>query len=269
MLAARRESASLLSPRDVVESPLLQRASGVRHGFFTRLGGVSTGIYAGLNAGFGSEDDRDSVRENRARVARFLGQDGTEIVGPWQVHSPHVVVVDAPFPGDRPKADAVVTATPGLPIGILTADCGPVLFVDEEARVVGAAHAGWKGAVGGVLEATIEAMERLGARRASIRAALGPTITQGAYEVGADRGAELLAADPSAAPFLAPGASADKRQFDLPGLILSRLSRAGVTAEFVGACTFTDEKRFFSFRRTTHRGEPDYGRQISAVALSA
>lgn len=266
MLAARPESASNLRPDDVVEAPLLAGLDGVGHAFFTRLGGVSTGLYAGLNAGIGSDDAPEAVRENRARAARYLGE-ASEIVTPWQVHSPHVVSLEAPFPGERAKADAIVTATPGLAIGVVTADCGPVLFADAKARVVGAAHAGWKGAVGGVLEATVEAMERLGARRADIAAVLGPTIMQDNYEVGAGMAAGIVEGDAQASAFFAPGASADKRQFDLPALILSRLSRAGVRAAFVGHCTYADETRFFSFRRTTHRGEPDYGRQMSAISL--
>lgn len=268
MQPARRESASQLTEHDVVQSAELGAASGIAHAFFTRSGGVSTGIYRGLNAGIGSDDEGEAVAENRRRAASFLaGAD--DIVTPWQIHSPQVVAVDAPFGSSRPKADAVVTATPGLAIGVVTADCGPVLFADPQARVVGAAHAGWKGAVGGVLEATIEAMERLGAARGSIVASLGPTITQRHYEVGAAMADDIVANDAEAARFFSPGATSDKRQFDLPGLIVSRLTRAGVAAGFVGACTYGDEERFFSYRRTTHRGEPDYGRQISAIALTA
>ncbi len=268
MQPSRRESASRLTEHDVVQSAPLTAAAGISHAFFTRGGGVSTGLYRGLNAGIGSDDAGEAVAENRRRAARFLaGVD--DILTPWQIHSPAVVAVDAPFGSTRPKADAVVTATPDLAIGVVTADCGPVLFADAEARVVGAAHAGWKGAVGGVLEATIEAMERLGARRGSIVASLGPTITQDSYEVGAGMADDIVAGDGEASRFFAPGAAPDKRQFDLPGLIVSRLTRAGVSASFVGACTYRDEARFFSYRRTTHRGEPDYGRQISAIALRA
>ena len=268
MFAQRLEPASRLSENDVVRSRLLDGASGIRHAFFTRDGGVSTGIYRGLNAGIGSHDEPESVRENRSRAARFLTE-ANDIVTPWQVHSPDVVVVSGPFETERPKADAVVTSTPGLAIGVVTADCGPVLFADADVGIVGAAHAGWRGTVTGVLEATIEAMERLGATRGSIRAVLGPTIMQDSYEVDAAMAAAIIADNAAASAFFAAGASAEKRQFDLPGLIVSRLTRAGLTAEFVGRCTYEDEKRFFSFRRTTHRGETDYGRQISAIALAA
>ncbi|KQT45123.1 polyphenol oxidase [Aureimonas sp. Leaf454] len=253
--------------RDVVTSPDLARADGVRHAFFTRAGGLSRGIYAGLNAGVGSKDDAAAVRANRARAATYLGLPGAEIVTPWQVHSPDAVAVSGPFAGERPKADAVVTATRGLPIGVVTADCGPVLFADERAGVVGAAHAGWGGAVGGVLESTIAAMEGLGARRGDIVAVLGPTITRDAYEVGVDRLQAAIAADPEAEAFFFEGRTADKRQFDLPAYILARLRRGGVAASFVEHCTYGEEDRFYSFRRTTHRSEPDYGRQLTAIAL--
>lgn len=256
-----------LGSADIVRSGTLDALPGIRHAFFTRRGGASTGLYEGLNAGIGSGDDRETVLANRARAAAFLGVPEASLLTPYQVHSPDVATVSAPFAGERPKADGIVTATPGLAIGVVTADCGPVLFADADAGVAGAAHAGWKGAVGGVLEATIAAMEALGARRERIEAVLGPTITQPSYEVGADMAERIASDDPQAARFFVPGASADKRLFDLPGLILSRLERAGVSARFVGRCTYGDETGFYSFRRTTHRAEPDYGRQLSAIVI--
>lgn len=257
-----------IRPADAVQHEALS-LNGVVHAFFTRRGGISTGIYETLNAGIGSKDDSVAVEENRRRMVAFLGLPGPDLVTPWQVHSADAVVVDGPFAGDRAKADGIVSATRGLGIAVVTADCGPVLFADARAGVVGAAHAGWRGATGGVLEATIAAMESCGARRQDIVAVLGPTITQAAYEIGADMADGILAGDPKAADFLAPGVDATKRQFDLPGLILSRLERAGVgEARFVGRCTYGEEDSFFSYRRTTHRGEPDYGRQLSAIALA-
>lgn len=262
----RPPSASPLRDSDVETSPALVGA-GIRHAFFTRSGGISVGIYAGLNAGIGSKDEPDAVSENRARAAAYLGLPGSEIVTPWQVHSPDAVTVTGPFAGDRPRADGIATVTRGLAIGVVTADCGPVLFADAKAGVVGAAHAGWGGAVGGVLESTIEAMEELGAKRGDIVAVLGPTITRDAYEVGVDRLEAARAMDAEAAAFFHPGASPDKRQFDLPAYIVARLGKAGVSASFVGRCTYGEPDRFYSFRRTTHRGEPDYGRQLTAIAL--
>ncbi|MEF2073271.1 peptidoglycan editing factor PgeF [Consotaella sp. CSK11QG-6] len=252
---------------DVVCGETLAGCAGVRHAFFTRRGGVSDGIYRGLNVGFGSRDDPDAVRENRNRAVRFLRAD-QDLATPWQIHSAEAVIVDRPFGEEWPRADAVVTATPGLPIGVITADCGPVLFADSKAGVVGAAHAGWNGALSGILEATIEAMEHCGAKRENIQSCLGPTITQPSYEVSAERAETFLAVDPTYGRFFAAGQTSDKRQFDLPGLILTRLAAAGVAASFVDRCTYLDESLFFSYRRTTHRGEPDYGRQLSAIILS-
>ncbi|WP_062013194.1 peptidoglycan editing factor PgeF [Aureimonas sp. AU4] len=253
---------------DVLQSAALGGLGGMSHGFFGRRGGVSDGIYADLNVGIGSSDDPARVHENRARVAASLGVAPDRLATPIQVHSPTAVVVEEPFGTERPRADAVVTRRPGLAVGVLTADCGPVLFADREAGVVAAAHAGWRGATGGVLEATLEAMERCGARRERVVAVLGPTITQANYEVDAAMAETVAAGDPGAAPFFAPGVSAEKRQFDLPGLILMRLTRAGVgSASFVGRCTYGAEADWFSYRRTTHRGEPDYGRQIAAIVL--
>lgn len=241
--------------------------SGVRHGWFTRAGGVSTGVYASLNAGPGSSDASEAVAANRARIAAHLGVAPNRLLSPFQFHSAEVVSVDQPFAGERPRADGIVTATRGIAIGVMTADCGPVLFCDAGAGVAGAAHAGWQGAAGGVLENTIAAMERLGARRENIRAVLGPTISQPNYEVGADFALRLTGADAAAQAFFQPGVSPEKRQFDLPGYILMRLARAGVESSWTGQCTYGDAERFFSFRRTTHAGEADYGRQLSAIVL--
>ncbi|WAJ30075.1 peptidoglycan editing factor PgeF [Antarcticirhabdus aurantiaca] len=263
---AQTSPGAALAPSDVVRSSNLSTLGGARHGFFGRPGGVSTGLYAGLNVGTGSEDDPGHVAENRARASAFLGAPADRLATPWQVHSAEAVVVEAPFSGERPKADAVVTRVPGLVVGVLTADCGPILFHDPENRVVGAAHAGWRGALGGVLEATLDAMERIGTRRGAVRAVLGPTITQANYEVGADMADQFPQADRQR--FFSAGAAPGKAQFDLPGFILSRLSAAGVgSAAFVGRCTYGEPERFFSFRRTTLRGEPDYGRQLSAIVL--
>lgn len=240
---------------------------GITHGFFTREGGVSTGLYASLNAGLGSNDDRDAVVENRSRALAFMGISPDRLATPWQVHSPTAVVVDEPFGEERPKADAIVTKAKGLAVGVVTADCGPILFADANVGVVAAAHAGWKGATGGVIEATLEAMVSLGAKLSHITAVLGPTISQANYEVGAERLDEAVeAAGPGARRFFEDGAAPGKYQFDLPGLIVERLNKAGIDGRAVNLCTYGDE-RFFSFRRTTHRGEPDYGRQLSAIAV--
>ncbi len=255
-----------LKDEDVIRAPELSH-DGIAHGFFGRRGGVSTGLYDGLNAGIGSKDEPASVHGNRALAMAVLGVSPDRLATPWQVHSGEAIVVEAPFSGERPKVDGIVTATPGLAIGVVTADCGPVLFGDPKNRVVGAAHAGWRGALGGVLEATIAAMETAGADRRSITAILGPTITQPNYEVGLDMMAAFLDGDPARERFFKPGNGPDKRQFDLPGFIVAVLSEAGVSAGFVGRCTYGEPDSFFSFRRTTHRGEPDYGRQLAAIAL--
>ncbi len=240
---------------------------GVRHGFFTRLGGVSSGLYRGLNVGIGSDDDPAAVRENRARVAAHLGVAPDFLATPYQVHSPDAVVARAPFGGERPKADAIVTDMPGIAIGVVTADCGPILFADGEARVIGAAHAGWKGALDGVLENTIAAMEALGARRARIVAVLGPSISQANYEVGSEFVARFLAADRGNEQYFEASPRAGHALFDLQRFTVDRLLAAGVVAAATGHCTYGDEGSFYSYRRKTHRGEPDYGRQISAIVL--
>ncbi len=254
----------------MIESGLLSDESGaIRHGFFTRQGGVSEGLYASLNVGLGSGDVQDRVRENRARVARRLGGDPAGLLTVRQVHSPRAIIAETPWPAEAPpEADAIVTRTPGLVIGALSADCTPVLFADHEAKIVGAAHAGWRGALTGVLEATIDAMESLGARVERMRAAIGPTIGQAAYEVGRDFEARFLDADPANASFFISGRDEGHVQFDLPGYCLKRLeSRGVVMAELLPHCTCSDESRFFSFRRSVHRNEPDYGRQISAILV--
>lgn len=265
---------SRLSP--IQGESLVQLAqNGIHHGFFTRQGGVSQGIYAGLNVGLGSEDDRDAVNQNRALVASWFGNAaGAEhdmaLATVHQVHSPDVVhVTDAPDHDTRPKADAMVTATPGLVLGVLTADCGPVLFADGKNRVIGAAHAGWKGALYGVLENTIAAMEALGAERSEIRAVLGPSISGKAYEVGPEFVERFLNVDADYARFFTPSPRDNHAFFDLPSLTLMRLAKAGIRAENLGLCTYGDDQRFFSYRRTTHAQEKDYGRQISAIALAA
>jgi YfiH family protein len=252
-----------------VQSTLLSERAGnvVKHGYFTREGGVSGGIYRGLNVGLGSNDDRALVEENRARVSAWFGAEPHKLATLHQVHSPDAVIVDESYDGTRQEADALVTATPGLVIGVLSADCGPVLFADAEAGVIGAAHAGWKGALGGVLESTIETMISLGARRERIVASLGPSISRRNYEVGTEFVERFLEKDPGYAQFFTPSPRAGHAMFDLPGLTTKRLTDAGVMAENLDLCTYADEERFFSYRRTTHRSEPDYGRQISAISI--
>ena len=243
---------------------------GIRHGFFTRQGGVSTGLYASLNGGIGSADDAAHVVENRARMAAALGVEPRCLITAYQIHSPQVIVADEPWPADaRPRADGIVTRAPALAIGVSTADCGPILFAEPQARVIGAAHAGWRGALTGILEATIAAMERLGAARDRIRVALGPMIRQANYEVGPDLIERFAAEDRAAESFFAPATRANHALFDLPGYIAARLRRAGLMqVEDLKACTYADAARFFSYRRATHRGEADYGRHVNAIALS-
>jgi polyphenol oxidase len=243
---------------------------GIRHGFFTRQGGVSGGLYASLNGGVGSNDDRAHVAENRARMAAAVGVEPSRFLTCYQIHSPQVVVAETPWlPEARPRADAIVTRMRALAIGISTADCGPVLFAEPKARVIGAAHAGWRGALSGVVEAAVDAMERLGAERGQIRAVIGPMIRQANYEVGPDLLARFDAEDPASHRFFAPAARDGHAMFDLAGYICARLARAGVRhVEDVGLCTYADAERFFSFRRTTHCAEADYGRHVNAIALT-
>ena len=242
---------------------------GVRHGFFTRQGGVSEGVYATLNGGVGSNDAPDAIAENRARMAAALGLGRERLLVPFQVHSPDVATVSAPWaPAERPRCDGIVTATPGLALGVTGADCGMILFADAAARVVGAAHAGWKGARDGVVEATVAAMSALGARPERIVAALGPCIVQASYEVGPEF-VDAFAADAEAPRYFVASRNAGRALFDLHGYIALRAARAGV-GRFVdlGLDTYADEARFFSYRRKTHRGEADYGRLVSAIALA-
>lgn len=252
-----------------IQAPALASHSGIRHAFFTRQGGVSEGIYASLNGGIGSSDEPAKVQENRRRMTEALSIKPDALISVYQVHSPDAVIVEGPWRGERPKADAMVTATPGLALGITTADCGPVLFADAEAWVIGAAHAGWRGAVTGVLESTIAAMEQLGARRETIVAVLGPTISQKAYEVGPDFIKRFTEEASGHERFFKEAERPDHAMFDLPGFIGARLEAAGIGAfTDLGVCTYSDEERFFSYRRTTHRKEPDYGRLISAITLT-
>ena len=254
----------------MLQARSLAKVAGIRHAFFTRDGGVSQGVYATLNGGVGSNDAPDKVAENRARMAAALGVTPDRLLTPHQIHSPAVAVADAPWtPDNRPRADAVVTKTPRLAIGVSTADCGPLLFADSEAGVVGAAHAGWRGAFSGVIEATIAAMETLGARRARLDVALGPTIRQPNYEVGPEFVERFVAADAANARFFAASERAGHAMFDLTGYIAARAQRAGIgNFEDLGLCTYAEPDRFYSFRRTTLRGEPDYGRHVNAIALT-
>jgi YfiH family protein len=262
---------SVLSPGQalpVLTSPLLSGLKGVRHAFFTRQGGVSTGIYASLNAGRGSMDDPAAVIENRRRVAAHFGAPADALLTAYQIHSTTALTADAVWGDAGPQGDAVVTSTPGLICSALAADCAPILLADAEAGVVAAAHSGWKGALGGVAEATVAAMVAKGARASRIVAAVGPCIGPDSYEVGEDFLDAFMAKAPEAAAFFRPGATTDKRLFDLPGFVLDRLARAGVTqAEWIGGDTCADEALFFSNRRAFHRGEGDYGRLISGIVL--
>jgi YfiH family protein len=254
----------------MILSRSLSSSPAIRHAFFTREGGVSDGIYQSLNGGIGSNDAPENVKENRARMAKALGVAPTHFVSCYQIHSPDVIVATEPWTRENaPRADAIVTRTPGLAIGVSTADCGPVLFADGDAKVVGAAHAGWKGALTGVLEATIAAMEKLGASRGNISAAVGPLIRQPNYEVGAEFVERFTATDATNARYFIPSERADHAMFDLPGFIKSRLEAAEIkSVEDLGLCTYAEPDRFFSSRRTTHRREPDYGRHINAIALT-
>ena len=241
--------------------------AGIQHGFFGREGGVSTGIYKSLNAGTGSNDDPAHVLENRARIAASFGLDRDHLCGVHQVHSPTAVFINAPWQGERPRADALVTTTPNLAISILTADCTPILFADSEAKVIGAAHAGWRGAIGGVIENTVRLMEEHGANPARIAAAIGPTIHQSSYEVGPEFEAAFTAVDPSFARFFVPGAD-DRFHFDLPGFCASRLEAAGVAhVETIPLDTYAESTRLHSHRRSVHEKAGDYGRNCSVIML--
>jgi YfiH family protein len=248
-------------------SSLLSAIPGLRHAFFTREGGVSEGIYQGLNGGLGSNDDTAHVAENRRRMAEQMGVAPDRFLSLHQIHSPDAVVATGPWTGDKPRADALVTRTEGLAIGVTAADCGPVLFVDPAARVIGAAHAGWKGALTGVIESTVDAMEKLGADRSGTVAAIGPLIRQHSYEVGGEFVERFLDAAADNAAYFIPSSRAGHSMFDLAGYIRMRLENAGVLMiDDIGVDTYSDE-RFYSYRRSVHRKEPDYGRHVHAIAL--
>jgi YfiH family protein len=250
-----------------VEAITAKALEGVPHGFFSRRGGVSTGLYAGLNAGIGTRDDPEAIAENRRRAADAV-LPGARLVGLYQVHSADAVAVIQPWHDDhRPRADALVTATPGLALAILAADCAPVLLADREAGVVGVAHAGWKGALGGVTDSAISLMETLGARRTRIAAAIGPCIARASYEVSADFFATFAKADPANERFFVDG-NPGHYQFDLEAYVANRLALAGLTRiETLGLDTYPQPERFYSCRRAAHRGEPDFGRQISIIGI--
>jgi YfiH family protein len=254
----------------MLQAASLSTLARIRHAFFTRSGGVSQGVYASLNGGIGSNDAPDKVAENRSLIAAALGVAPDHLLTAYQIHSPEVVVAEQTWSqANRPHADAIVTRTPRLAIGVSTADCGPLLLADAEAGVIGAAHAGWRGALTGVVEAAITAMEKLGAERARIVAALGPAIRQSNYEVGPEFVERFLAADADNARFFAPSERAGHAMFDLAGFIADRVQRAGIADfEDLGLCTYAEPERFFSYRRTTKLGEPDYGRHINAIALA-
>ena len=252
-----------------LESLLLSSVPGIRHAFFTRAGGVSSGIYAGLNGGLGSQDEAQNVHENRRRMAAALEVVPEKLLTLHQIHSPDVIVATEPWPTTvRPKGDAMVTKIPGIALGVTAADCGPVLMVDPKARVIGAAHAGWKGALGGVVEATIDAMEGQGASRDNIIVGLGPMLRQRNYEVGMEFVARFEEADADNVRFFASASRNGHAMFDLPGYLQARLSAAGVLmVDDIDLCTYADEDSFYSYRRATHRKEPDYGRHVHAIVL--
>jgi hypothetical protein len=254
----------------MLQAPSLSKLPGIRHGFFTRAGGVSSGVYESLNGGVGSKDAPEHVAENRARMATQLGVVPERLLSCYQIHSPEVIVAEQPWPAsERPRADAIVTKIPKLAIGVSTADCGPVLLADAQVRIIGAAHAGWRGALTGVIEATVVAMEKLGATRTNIVAAAGPMIRQPNYEVGQDLIDRFVAVDPNNVRFFKKAARPGHAMFDLAGYVVSRLQRAGIEQiEDIGLCTYADPGQFYSYRRSTHRSEPDYGRHINAIALT-
>lgn len=244
--------------------------AGLRHGFFGRQGGVSEGFYASLNCALGTRDDPKAVTENRRRaLASLTNNPNAHLLSLYQIHSPDVVTVREPWEiPQRPRADGMITNKPNIALGIITADCGPVLFHDPQAHVIGAAHAGWKGALGGVLEATIEAMKALGAKPERIHSAIGPCISQVAYEVGPEFIGRFRETDSDSTRFFTPGKRDDHWQFDLEAYAVARLARSGVESiERLGACTYTREAEFFSYRRATHRNEAEFGHQLSAIML--
>lgn len=253
----------------VLTSPLLDALPGVRHAFFTRQGGVSTGLYESLNLGRGSQDDPAAVAENRRRAAAHLHVEEPALLACYQIHSATTVEAEHPWGDERPEGDAIVTARPGLACGALSADCAPILLADAEAGVVGAAHAGWKGALGGVVLSAVNAMTRLGADTDRITAVVGPCIGPESYEVGLDFHARFEAEVPLSGRFFRPARQTDKRLFDLPAFVLHQLAEAGVTrTNWIGADTMADEDRFFSNRRAVLQGRSDYGRLLSAIVLT-
>lgn len=268
-MSTRLTSAETALATRPVTAKAMEVLPHLRHGFFTREGGVSKGIYASLNCGFGSNDKKEAVQANRKRVATSLHGDSGKLVSLHQVHSAKCVYVDEAWTQDEaPEADAMVTDRTGIALGILTADCAPVLFADKQARIVGAAHAGWKGALSGVLEATVAEMEKRGAVRNRIVAAIGPCISLDAYEVGPEFQENFMEADPANAEWFQPSTRDGHFMFDLPGYVEARLHKADLASVAVtGHCTYQEEKRFFSYRRAVHRPEKDYGRQISTIML--
>lgn len=258
------------SEAQFVQSPKLkelQSQSGISHGFFTRLGGCSEGIFSSLNAGLGSGDDTNSVVENRRRICTALGTSPLNLATLHQHHSADVFVAAGGIEQDRPKADGIVTNTPGTAVGVVTADCGPVLFADPENKVIGAAHAGWRGAFDGVLQNTIDQMIKLGAKRESITASLGPCISQKNYEVGPEFYQRFLDKDESLSKYFKPSEKPDHYLYDLNTFIQDQLNSAGVISEDLAICTYDEDNGYFSYRRTTHRREKDYGRQLSVITL--
>jgi polyphenol oxidase len=254
----------------MLEPKTSKALAGVPHGFFGRSGGVSDGLYSSLNCGLGSKDKREHVLENRDRVARHLGSIGSQLLTCYQIHSATAVIVDQPWaPNAQPKADALVTRTSGIVLGALAADCTPVLFADVKAGIVAAAHAGWKGAIGGILQSTVETMIGIGANRKDIVAVVGPCISQVNYEVGAEFEAQFCAEHAENKKYFSIPPGKSKAHFDLPGYVADQL--AGTRIGYVSnesVCTYPDGSGLFSYRRTTHRGEADYGRQISAIVLA-
>lgn len=255
---------------DAIKHPALAALPGVRHGFFTRNGGVSEGLYRSLNCGLGSKDSPGAVRENRTRAAAQLDVAGDRLCTAYQIHSAKAIVVEEPWQrAEAPRVDALVSKTPGIALGILTADCAPVLLADAKARVIGAVHAGWRGALNGVLEAALDAMVTLGATPGAVAAVVGPTIQQASYEVGPEFPAPFLERDPGDADLFAPGARDGHFQFDLPGYVVRRLRALALgTIDSTGHDTCAEEQLFFSYRRNTRQGESDYGRGLSAIALA-
>lgn len=251
----------------MIEAASLSSIDHVSHGFFTRQGGVSVGIYGSLNTGYGSDDDAGNVKENRRRIAAQLGVDSDRLLTIHQWHSADAVLADKPWDVRQPpEGDAVVTDKPGIAAAINTADCTPVLFSSGDGGVVGAAHAGWKGAIGGILDTTVARMKQLGAK--DIHAAIGPTISQLNYEVGPEYRAQFVERDAASDRFFIPSEKPDHSMFDLPGFVRARLGDLGLASiEDTALCTYADEQRFFSYRRTVHRGEADYGRQLSAICI--